>query len=165
MAESSQFGVAPGNHAPPHHLLCHPNHHLLPERPGGCAWWVWPSHLTPSLLSLIPFPLQIRITPSINSDNETFYEVRCERHILTTFLIPDILLLSAFLYGLYIFRWAQTEQLSTLTEAVSLEGLVASLSSIILSPFPSHLLSVQVFLALMARNGRYSHRRLTLSLQ
>ena len=45
--------------------------------------------------------------------------VECERHILTTFIIPDILLISAFVYGLYIFRWVQTEQLSTLTEAVS----------------------------------------------
>ena len=45
--------------------------------------------------------------------------MQCERHFLTTFIIPDILLISAFVYGLYIFRWVQTEQLSTLTEAVS----------------------------------------------
>ena len=46
------------------------------------------------------------------------YHVSCERHILTSFLIPDLLLFSAFIYGLYIFRWGQTEQLTTLTEAV-----------------------------------------------
>jgi hypothetical protein len=45
--------------------------------------------------------------------------VRCDRHILTTFIIPDILLVTAFTYGLYIFRWVQIEQLATLTEAVS----------------------------------------------
>ena len=49
----------------------------------------------------------------------TCYEVTCEKHILTTFIIPDILLITSFAYGLYIFRWVQTEQLATLTEAVS----------------------------------------------
>ena len=48
----------------------------------------------------------------------TSYEIQCELHILTTFVIPDILLLLSFAYGLYIFRWKQTEQLSTLTETV-----------------------------------------------
>lgn len=56
---------------------------------------------------------------TVNDSNETYYNVQCERHFLTTFIIPDILLISAFVYGLYIFRWVQTEQLSTLTEAVS----------------------------------------------
>ena len=46
------------------------------------------------------------------------YKIQCELHILTTFVIPDILLLLSFAYGLYIFRWKQTEQLSTLTETV-----------------------------------------------
>ena len=76
------------------------------------------THTHTQALTNPPSLPQIRITPSISADNETSYEVSCERHILTTFLLPDLLLLSAFLYGLYIFRWAQTEQLSTLTEAV-----------------------------------------------
>ena len=50
--------------------------------------------------------------------NNTSYEIQCELHILTTLVIPDILLLLSFAYGLYIFRWKQTEQLSTLTETV-----------------------------------------------
>ena len=81
-------------------------------------------HLSLLSLSLSPSlppspPPQVHIVPSNSSDGKAFYHVSCERHIFTSFLIPDILLLSSFIYGLYIFRWAQTEQLSTLTEAVS----------------------------------------------
>ena len=53
------------------------------------------------------------------SENESRYEVSCEEHIVTVFIIPDILLIFSFAYGLYIFRWIHTEQLATLTEAVS----------------------------------------------
>ena len=55
--------------------------------------------------------------PSTNNIT-VLYDIQCELHILTTFVIPDILLFLSFAYGLYIFRWKQTEQLSTLTETV-----------------------------------------------
>ncbi|XP_064394658.1 uncharacterized protein LOC135341907 [Halichondria panicea] len=67
------------------------------------------------------------------------YNISCKSHLLTTFIVPDLLLLSAFVYGLYIFRWVHTEQLSTLTETV--------------------------FLGHIDRHGPYSHKRLTLTLQ
>ena len=71
--------------------------------------------------------VQVSVVPTCSSvDSETnvssntsCYEVRCDQHILTTFIIPDVLLITSFAYGLYIFRWIQTEQLATLTEAVS----------------------------------------------
>ena len=51
--------------------------------------------------------------------NCSYYAITCERHILTTFVVPDLMLVAAFIYALYIFRVLQTEQLYTLTEAVS----------------------------------------------
>ena len=51
-------------------------------------------------------------------NNTVMYEIQCEGHVFSAFVIPDILLLLSFVYGLYIFRWIQTEQLSTLTETV-----------------------------------------------
>lgn len=71
-----------------------------------------------------------------HSDN---FNITCKSHLLTTFIVPDLLLLSSFVYGLYIFRWIQTEQLSTLTETV--------------------------FLGHIDRHGHYSHKRLTVTLQ
>ena len=79
-------------------------------------------------------------TNGTNRTNEIYYDVECERHILTTFIIPDILLISAFVYGLYIFRWVQTEQLSTLTEAVSAVESRESCYDILADPPPSFLL-------------------------
>ena len=89
-----------------------------------------PHSLLPILPSQIPIkrkhmaeihPAGHPLLPS-NADptNVTIYEIQCEKHILTSFIIPDILLFLSFVYGLYIFRWVQTEQLSTLTETVSL---------------------------------------------
>ena len=120
-------------------LLCHSDSDLLQERHCECnecslLWWgsdcvvaitndlfVTLNHVHSALThththtnTQIPFyPLQ-----NLTS-NVTMYQISCERHILTTFIIPDILLILAFAYGLYIFRWVQTEQLSTLAEAVS----------------------------------------------
>ena len=79
-------------------------------------------------------------TNGTNRTNEIYYDVECERHILTTFIIPDILLISAFVYGLYIFRWVQTEQLSTLTEAVSVVDSRERFYDILADPPPSFLL-------------------------
>ena len=73
-------------------------------------------------------PLYKKENVPSHTDNSNFtitYEIQCEKHILTTFVIPDVLLFLSFVYGLYIFRWVQTEQLSTLTETVShLKALV-----------------------------------------
>lgn len=74
-----------------------------------------------------------------DSDNSSYYSITCERHILTTFIIPDLMLVSAFIYALYIFRRLQTEHLYRLTEAV--------------------------FLGRITRYGAYSHKKLTLTLQ
>ena len=86
---------------------------------------------------------QVHLSQQFNSSNETYYDVECERHILTTFIIPDILLISAFVYGLYIFRWVQTEQLSTLTEAVS--ALIHEMLSLILSLHTSVVVMLILF--------------------
>ena len=81
----------------------------------------------------------------MNNTSNTSYEIQCELHILTTLVIPDILLLLSFAYGLYIFRWKQTEQLSTLTETVghpslySLSGMRLQCSLL----FPSCVLRIE----------------------
>jgi hypothetical protein len=108
---------------------------------------VWPSLICLFLLTSCATQIitcfrrdQVQVFLKNGSDGLMHYHVRCERHILTSFVIPDLLLFSAFIYGLYIFRWAQTEQLTTLTEAV--------------------------FLGIMSRSsGRYCHKRLTRTLQ
>lgn len=76
------------------------------------------------------------IPPSSLPNNATATE--CRSHLLTDFVIPDVILLSAFIYGLVIFRFAETEHLSTLIEAV--------------------------FLGNICRTGRYTPTRLTRSL-
>ena len=45
--------------------------------------------------------------------------VKCKHHLVTRFLIGDILLLVAYLWGLYIFRSKSPEHLATLMETVS----------------------------------------------
>ena len=76
-----------------------------------------PVYLAPLLSLSLP---QSPIKPQHNStSNESYYDITCSKHMITSFIIPQILLLCAFVYGLYIFRRAQTEHLSTLTEAVS----------------------------------------------
>ena len=47
------------------------------------------------------------------------YCINCERHLLTSYLIPDVLLLVAYVYSLYVFRMALPEHLTTLMETVS----------------------------------------------
>ena len=44
--------------------------------------------------------------------------VRCKRHLVTRLLIGDVLLLVAYLWGLYIFRFKSPEHLATLMETV-----------------------------------------------
>ena len=66
-----------------------------------------------------PPPPQTPFNVTNDNSTNTSYNLDCRPHLLTTFIIPDILLILSFVYGLYIFRSAQTEQLATLTEAVS----------------------------------------------
>ena len=68
------------------------------------------------LLLLFPFH-QVHITDVNHSLADG--RVKCEKHLLTSYLIPDSLLLIAYLYSLYIFRRALPEHLSTLVETVS----------------------------------------------
>ena len=44
--------------------------------------------------------------------------VRCKRHLVTRLLIGDVLLLVAYLWGLYIFRFKSPKHLATLMETV-----------------------------------------------
>ena len=80
----------------------------------------------------------------------TSYEIQCELHILTTFVIPDILLLLSFAYGLYIFRWKQTEQLSTLTETVGHPFTLSS--SLVPRPLPRYQCYIQMHLQCLLPN-------------
>ena len=45
--------------------------------------------------------------------------VRCKHHLVMRLLIGDVLLLVAYLWGLYIFRFKSPEHLATLMETVS----------------------------------------------
>eukprot|EP00731_Ephydatia_muelleri_P011633 Em0006g527a len=53
-------------------------------------------------------------------DNETVDvdRVCCNRHIGTAFVVPDILILTSYLFGVYLFSSAETEHLSKLAEEV-----------------------------------------------
>ena len=44
--------------------------------------------------------------------------VCCDRHVVTAFIVPDFLILTSYLFGLYLFSSAETEHLSKLAEEV-----------------------------------------------
>jgi uncharacterized protein YqhQ len=73
--------------------------------------------------------------------NETFleYHISCSNHVMTWFVALDVVLISAYLYGMYIFRFKLPEHLSTFAETV--------------------------FLGTISRKGDYSPKYLIRSLQ
>ncbi len=52
--------------------------------------------------------------------NETILQVSCTDHIVVDEVIPGLLILTAFLYGVYIFRYGEPEHLAALIETVFL---------------------------------------------
>ena len=44
--------------------------------------------------------------------------VCCQRHIFTAFIVPDILILMSYIFGVYLFSTAETEYISKLAEEV-----------------------------------------------
>ena len=50
--------------------------------------------------------------------NQTIRVINCERHIISSFILLDILLLASYLFGLYLFSRGETEYLSNLAEKV-----------------------------------------------
>ena len=44
--------------------------------------------------------------------------IECETHIASAYVIPDVIILSSYLFGLYIFRYVYPEYLVTLIEKV-----------------------------------------------
>lgn len=49
-----------------------------------------------------------------------FLYYRCDEKYVARVVIPVVLVVSSYIYGLYIFRYAQIEHLSSLTEKVRL---------------------------------------------
>ncbi len=45
--------------------------------------------------------------------------IQCHKHIASSYIILDFLLIAAYLYGVYIFRIKEPEHLSTFAETVS----------------------------------------------
>ena len=73
-----------------------------------------PSHpSTPSP----PHPLTLQ--PVSMVEDNSLVIVQFKRHLVTRLLIGDVLLLVAYLWGLYIFRFKSPEHLATLMETVS----------------------------------------------
>ena len=55
------------------------------------------------------------------------HNVTCQKHLLTSYLIPDLLLMVAYVYGLYVFRMALPEHLTTLMETVREEYMYSTI--------------------------------------
>ena len=96
----------------PSHLLISPS--FLPPHP--LLTPTCPHPLTSPSHPLTPSPSHQPV--SMVEDNGLVV-VRCKHHLVTRFLIGDILLLVAYLWGLYIFRSKSPEHLATLMETVS----------------------------------------------
>ena len=52
--------------------------------------------------------------------------VCCDRHVVTAFIVPDFLILTSYLFGLYLFSSAETEHLSKLAEEVFIKTTSAA---------------------------------------
>ena len=77
-----------------------------------------PSHPLPLLLTIsLPHPLTLQPVSMVEDNGLVI--VRCKRHLITRLLIGDVLLLVAYLWGLYIFHFKSPEYLATLMETVS----------------------------------------------
>ena len=51
--------------------------------------------------------------------NGSFYFIECRDHLITSYILPDILILSSYVFGLYTFRVTYPEYLVTLIEKVN----------------------------------------------
>ena len=72
-----------------------------------------PSH---SFIPSPPHPLTLQPVSMVEDNGLVI--VRCKRHLVTRLLIGDVLLLVAYLWGLYIFRFKSPKHLATLMETV-----------------------------------------------
>ena len=72
--------------------------------------------LTHPLTPSPPHPLTLQPVSMVEDNGLVI--VRCKRHLVTRLLIGDVLLLVAYLWGLYIFRFKSPEHLATLMETV-----------------------------------------------
>ena len=57
--------------------------------------------------------------PQAYNDGGDIIVVRCDQHIVTRLIIGDLLLLAAYLWGLYVFRVGAPEHLAALMETVN----------------------------------------------
>ena len=65
---------------------------------------------------------QLQVWPGPPNDTQT-YIISCKKHFLTSYLIPDVLLMVAYVYSLFVFRMVLPEHLTTLMETVSVERM------------------------------------------
>lgn len=62
-----------------------------------------------------------RVQPVNNAREEDgVLIVNCSSHVVTALVVPDILLLAAYLFGLYLFRYGEPEHIQTLMETAFL---------------------------------------------
>ena len=64
-------------------------------------------------------PPHHQVTPYNRTNGDSNITITCSKHLLTSYLIPDLLLLAAYLYSMYVFRRVLPEHLSTFMETVS----------------------------------------------
>ena len=79
----------------------------------------------------------------------------CNDDVVTSSVVPDVLLLLAYLWALYLFRVSETEHLSTLIETVSKSTISVPRPTLDLCIF-----LVQVFLSYNSRFVMHSQRSL-----
>lgn len=56
--------------------------------------------------------------PIVHDRNASVMSIKCRGHITSSFVLLDLLLLLTYLYGMFIFRFQQPEDLSGLTQKV-----------------------------------------------
>ena len=58
--------------------------------------------------------------------NENVSVISCREHLISSFVLLDILLLASYLFGIYLFSRGETEYLSNLASKVAHHSMVGS---------------------------------------
>ncbi len=54
--------------------------------------------------------------------------IMCQDHIISSYILPDLLLLASYFFGLYLFSKGETEYLSNLADRAFVKGTQAKLN-------------------------------------
>ena len=66
----------------------------------------------------MPINHTINTSSSLNAENSSQREITCSEHLISSFILSDLLLIITYLFGLYVFSRGETEYLSNLAGKV-----------------------------------------------